>query len=58
MSLAHHFGSLGSCYRELEVGVLFPITKEEGKFREEAIVDIAHGGNGLGAGVAIDPSFE
>lgn len=43
---------------ELEVGILLPVTKEEGELEKESVVCVAQGGKGLGAGVSIQAALE
>lgn len=50
------------CFRtgngKFQVGVLLPISKQQGELGQEAVVDISYGGDSLRVGVAIDSSFE
>jgi hypothetical protein len=48
----------GACYDELFVCVALPIHEEQRELGEEAIVDVAKGGDGLRTGVAIKAAFE
>ena len=54
----NHFGRLRSSYVELHVGVLLPVTKQEGESLKETIECIAEGGQSLGARVAVQASLE
>ena len=54
----HHIRSLGTGYRELEVGVLLPVAKEERELSEETVVDASDSSDGLRARVSVDPTFQ
>ena len=41
-AVAYHFSRLGAANRELEIGILLPVSEEEGEFVEEAVVDVAN----------------
>jgi len=57
-SFIYHLRRLSAGDRELEVGILLPVAEKKRKFRKEAIVDFAQGGNGLRTGVAVDTSLK
>lgn len=44
--------------RELEVGVLLPVAKEERELGEESVEDLSGCGYGLGAGVSVQTALE
>lgn len=41
MGSTHHLSSLSASYRELQVGVLLPVSEKEREFSKEAVEDIA-----------------
>jgi hypothetical protein len=57
-ALVDHLGRLGAANGELEVGVLLPVSEEEGEFGQEAVVYVAHQLDGGWAGVARDAALE
>lgn len=57
-TITYHLGRLGSCNVELEIGVLLPVAKEQGKFEKESVVGIAQSPQGLGAGVAVQAALQ
>ena len=57
-SFVDHLGRLGAGNIELEVGILFPVAKQEGEFEEELIVRVAQRREGLRARVAIQATVE
>jgi hypothetical protein len=48
----YHLGRLGAANRELEVGILLPVSKEERELCKEAVVGVAHELDGRGTRVA------
>lgn len=56
--MTYHLGRLRTRDVELEVRILFPITKKERKLEKEAVVGISKGGQSLGARVTIESAFE
>lgn len=57
-TLVYHLGSLCAANRELEVGILLPVTEEQWKLGEKAVVDVADKLDDRGTGVAGDTAFE
>lgn len=55
---AYHVRSLGAGDGKLQVGIFLPITEQQRELGQEAVVNIAHGGDGLGVGVAVDSALE
>lgn len=55
--VSYHFRSLCARYGELEVGILLPVAKEQGKFAEKAVVDTPESGDGLGTRVPVNAAF-
>jgi len=54
----YQFGGFSTSDGKIEVGILLPVSKQQRKLGEEAVVDVADGADGLGAGVAVDTAFE
>jgi hypothetical protein len=54
----YHLCGFGAGYGKLQIGILLPVTKKEGKLCEEAIVVGANGGDSLGIRVTIDAALE
>lgn len=56
-SVSHHLCRFSACNGKFHVGIFLPVPEKEGKVSEEAVVDIAGGGDGAGARVSVQPSF-
>ena len=57
-ALVDHLRSLGTANRELQVGILLPVSEEERDLGEEAVVDVANQLDGGWARVARNAAFE
>lgn len=49
---AYHLSGLSAGERELLVGILLPVSKEQWELGKEPVVGCANGCDGLGAGIA------
>jgi hypothetical protein len=47
-AVSYHLCGFSAGYGELQIGILLPVAKEEGKLREKAIVVGANSGDSLG----------
>jgi hypothetical protein len=54
----YHLGRLCSSDREFEVCIFLPVSEQKWKFGEKAIIGVSSGCDRLGAGIAIQASFE
>lgn len=54
----HHLCSFCAGDRELHVGIFLPVSEEERKLGEEAIVGMACGSDGLGVRVTVDATLK
>lgn len=57
MCMTDHLCRLCTADRKLEVCIFFPVAEEEGKAREEVVVGIASGCDGLWAGIPIQSAL-
>ena len=56
--MAYHVRRLCPCHRKLQIGILLPVTKEQGELRKKPIICASDSCDGLRVGVAIDSAFQ
>lgn len=56
--MAYHVRSLCSRHRELQIGILLPVTEEQGELGQKPVVCASDSCNGLRVGVAIDSTLQ
>jgi hypothetical protein len=57
-AFVYHLCSLRAGNGEFKIGIFLPVSKQQRKLRQEPVVGVSDGGDGLGVGVAIDSAFE